>query len=165
MLPNEFAKKGDEAGHQTALFAWANAARLYGFTRAWGWAEGEGLPDWDGITVVVPELKWMFHIPNGGSRGNGRDAMIRGAQLKAQGVKAGVCDIMLPVVRGKWAGLFIEMKKPDQRSVTGKGKGGVKSDQKEFGDFVSNQGYGYTVCYSWEEAARVVEGYLLWGKG
>ena len=51
------------------------------------------------------ELKWMFAIPNGGYR-NPREA----ANLKRQGVKAGVSDIFLPLPTDKYHGLFIEMK-------------------------------------------------------
>ena len=39
-----------------------------------------------------PELEYIYHVPNGGSR-NAREA----ANLKAQGVKPGVPDLELPV--------------------------------------------------------------------
>ena len=42
-----------------------------------------------------PELEYMFAIPNGGYR-HYRTA----ADLKSEGVKSGVPDIMLPVARG-----------------------------------------------------------------
>lgn len=38
-----------------------------------------------------PELEYIYHVPNGGSR-NAREA----ANLKAQGVKPGVPDLELP---------------------------------------------------------------------
>ena len=41
-----------------------------------------------------PELEYIYHVPNGGSR-NSREA----ANLKAQGVKPGVPDLELPVAR------------------------------------------------------------------
>ena len=59
----------DESGHQEALFSWA-AYR----------------------TGLMPELQYMYHVPNGGKR----DAATAVA-LKRQGVKAGVPDIMLDV--------------------------------------------------------------------
>lgn len=140
MKPEDIAKSGTEAAHQTALFAWAALnIRTY------------------------PELKWMHHIPNGGSRGNDkRSAMIRGAQLKQQGVKIGVADIFLPVKRGDFSGLYIEMKKPDQKPKRD-GKGGVSDEQQEFGDFVREQCFGWSVCYSWNEAAELIESYLNHG--
>ena len=48
-----------------------------------------------------PELELMYHIPNGGSRNK-----YEAANLKLQGVKAGVPDICLPVARGKFHGLY-----------------------------------------------------------
>ena len=90
MKPEDLAKSGSEAAHQTALFAWA-ALQL----QRW------------------PELRWLHHIPNGGSRGDtAQGRQIRGAQLKAQGVRTGVADLCLPVKRGAYSGLYIEMKKP-----------------------------------------------------
>ena len=44
------------------------------------------------MSASHPELKLLFHIPNGGSRNK-----IEAAKLKAQGVKPGVPDICLPV--------------------------------------------------------------------
>jgi len=49
----------------------------------------------------------IYAIPNGSSRGsNKRAAMIRGAQLKAEGVTRGVPDLHVP----EW-GLWIEFKR------------------------------------------------------
>ena len=70
----------DESGHQEALFSWA-AYR----------------------TGLMPELQYMYHVPNGGKR----DAATAVA-LKRQGVKAGVPDIMLPAARAGYHGLYIE---------------------------------------------------------
>ncbi len=61
----------DESGHQEALFSWA-AYR----------------------TGLMPELQYMYHVPNGGKRDKATAAV-----LKRQGVKAGVPDIMLPAAR------------------------------------------------------------------
>lgn len=47
-----------------------------------------------------PELEYIYHVPNGGSR-NAREA----ANLKAQGVKPGVPDLELPVARGAYTDL------------------------------------------------------------
>ena len=138
MTPEQLAKPDTEAAHQTALFCWAalNAER------------------W-------PELRWFHAVANGGSRGdNKRSAMIRGGQLKAQGVKAGISDTFLPVKRGAWSGLYIELKKPSERPKREGSRGGVTDEQAEFGVFVMTQGFGFVVCYGWDEAARIVEQYL-----
>jgi hypothetical protein len=137
ITPERLARSGTEHGHQAALFCWRASA-----------------------LVEYPDLKWMFAIPNGGQRG-----IVNATRLKAEGVRAGVSDIFLPVVRmgqGRYyAGLFIEMKKPSVRPKRS-GAGGVSDDQSEFGKAVQAQGYGYAVCYSWEEARDVITAYLRW---
>ena len=94
-----------------------------------------------------PELRLLFHIPNGGSRGKAE-----AARFKAEGVKAGVPDLFLPVARGSWHGLFIEMKRR---------KGGRASeDQKAWISALAKQGYLAQICCGWEEAADLLVFYL-----
>lgn len=112
-----------EAQEQRALFQWA------------GYAEQQ-----------YPELKLLHHIPNGGKR-DVRTA----ANLKKEGVKAGVPDICLPVTRGQYHGLYIELK-------TVKGK--VQKNQKEWLNALNSEGYATKVCYGWLEAKEVIEKYL-----
>lgn len=187
MTPETLAKSGSEAAHQTALFAFCAVACQHGFKKAWDWAEtgkiaqgcsmGVGC-DESGVCFAdahgdssqccgscpVPELRWLHHIPNGGSRGDDeKSRRIRGAQMKAQGVKQGVADVCLPVRRGGWSGLYIEMKKPAEKPKREGSKGGVSDDQAEFGAFVQSQGFGWIVCYSWEDAAAVIEQYMEQG--
>lgn len=139
MTPEQLAKSDTEAAHQTALFCWASLHRF-----------------------KYPELEWMHHIPNGGSRGgDARSAGIAGARLKAQGVKAGVADVFLPVRRGAYSGLYIEFKKPALRPKKPGTKGGCSDEQLAFRDFVTVQGFGWVVCYTWEDAVGVIERYLL----
>ena len=141
MTPGQLAKSDSEAAHQTALFAWAALQ-----VKRW------------------PELRWLHHIPNGGSRGDdAKSRAIRGGQMKAQGVRTGVSDISLPVKRGPYSGLYIEMKKPGKKPKREGSKGGVSDEQAEFGAFVQSQGFGWCVCYSWEEAARIIEQYMEQG--
>lgn len=93
-----------------------------------------------------PELGLLFHIPNGGSR-NKAEA----ANLKRQGVKAGVPDLFLPVPRGAYHGLFIEMKY---------GKNKQTASQREWQISLSKQGYLAVVCYGFYDARDAVEKYL-----
>jgi hypothetical protein len=94
-----------------------------------------------------PELEWMFAIPNGGSR-NKRE----GALLKAEGVKAGVSDIFLPVPRCGFHGLFLEMKKEHK---------GITSElQIDFQRFALSQGYLAVVCHGAPKAKIVLDIYL-----
>ena len=94
-----------------------------------------------------PELELLFHIPNGGSR-NKAEA----GRFKAEGVKAGVPDLFLPVARGEFHGLFIEMKRIDG--------GRVSAEQKAWMDKLRAQGYEAVVCRGWEGASEALLRYL-----
>lgn len=161
MTPSQLARSGSESAHQIALFAWASVAHNFGFEAAKLWSDGHSQEVEPLLEPKVPELKWMHHIPNGGSRGNDvKSQMIRGAKLKAEGVRSGVSDICLPVRRGSCSGLYIEMKKPTEKPKREGSKGGVSEEQREFGTFVQSQGFGFVVCYTWEEARDIIIAYL-----
>ena len=93
-----------------------------------------------------PELKLLFHIPNGGKR-----SATEAARFKAMGVKSGVPDLCLPVPRGGFAGLYIEMKY---------GKNKPTDNQREWIADLKEQGYKVVVCYGGTEATAVLEEYL-----
>ena len=113
-----------EAQEQSMLFSWAAMA-------AGKW----------------PELALLHAIPNGGSRN-----LLEAVHLKQQGVKAGIPDIHLPVARGGWHGLYIEMKRQ---------KGGrVSVEQKRMLLALREQGYEAVVCYGCEDAIKVIKEYL-----
>ena len=98
-----------------------------------------------------PELALLHHIPNGGSR-DLREAH----NLKEQGVKRGVPDMCLPVPRGGWHGLYIELKRQ---------KGGRVSDEQRWWlAQLTKQGYLAVVCLGWEDAADTITDYLKEGK-
>jgi hypothetical protein len=58
---------------------------------------------------VLEEFKLPFAIPNQ-SYGRTKADMLRGRKLKAEGRKAGIPDIFVPVPNEEYNGLFIEMK-------------------------------------------------------
>lgn len=89
----------------------------------------------------------LFHIPNGGWR-DFRTAK----RLKSEGVVAGVADLFLAIPKGKFHGLFIEMKR--------EGGGRQSKTQKEFEKAVRERGYGYALCHGWQEAASAIRLYL-----
>lgn len=110
-------------------------------------AEQVALIRWTEIfSHKVPELKMIFHIPNGGSRNR-----MEAANLKMQGVKAGVPDLMLAVPAGGMHGLFIEMKY---------GKNRTTKKQDEWIADLKKYGYETAVCYSAEQAAKKIMDYL-----
>lgn len=94
-----------------------------------------------------PELKLLHHIPNGGKRN-----IATAARLKKEGVKAGVPDLFLPAPKGKWHGLYIEMKAP---------KGTTSEKQKWWIENLKKQGYCVVVHYSWEAAKDTIICYLM----
>jgi len=94
----------------------------------------------------TPELKLLFAVPNGGKR-NKRVA----EKLKAEGVKAGVPDLVLPIARHGKNCLFIEMKSPDGR---------VRPNQIWWQDQLEKHGNASIVCYGWESAKTAIIGYL-----
>lgn len=113
-----------ESAEQEALFRWAN------------WMEGQH-----------PELALMFYVPNGGSRNS-----VEAANLKRQGVKPGVPDLFLPVPRGIYHGLFIELKRY---------KGGrVSKEQTEWMAALRTMGFVAEVANGWEQAAEIISIYL-----
>lgn len=115
--------KQEEHREQVFLFAWA------------AWA-----------VMERPELALLFAVPNGGLR----DA-VTGKRLKDEGVKAGVPDIILPVPRGAYHGLFIELKA---------GKNRPTAEQRGWLEALEGQGYRAAVCYGAAEARALIEEYL-----
>ena len=113
-----------EDSEQAALFEWA--------------AYNEG---------KYPELRMLYAIPNGGKR-HIKTAMT----MKRTGVKKGVPDICLPVPRGGYAALYIELKRT---------KGGrTSTDQKIWMNKLQELGNCALVCKGWQEASDVLIKYL-----
>lgn len=116
--------EGTEAGEQEALFRWAAMSE-----------------------AKYPALRLLHHVPNGGLR-SARSA----ARLKAQGVKPGVPDLCLPVARGGYHGLYIELKRA--------GGGRISDAQAWWIDTLTREGYWACVCEGWARAAGIIERYL-----
>lgn len=98
-------------------------------------------------TGKYAELCMLHHIPNGGKRS--KSEAIR---FKAEGVKPGLPDICLPVARGGYHGLYIELKRRKGGTVSGEQQGWIKA--------LTREGYRATVCKGWEEAAAEIVSYL-----
>ena len=121
-------QQGTESAEQMALFRWATLQ-----------------------SGKHPELNAMYHIPNGGMRHKAT-----AARLKAEGLKAGVPDICLPVPMGKYAGLYVELKV---------GKNKPTKLQQEWLDTLASYGHKAVVCYGWEDAMKVILDYIKGGRG
>lgn len=135
--PWQYAETNSEHGHQTALFMWASVAKQ-----------------------LEPRLDLLFAIPNGGKRDG-----ITASRLKAEGVKSGVPDLMLPVpsaaAKGlsgvSYSGLFIELKRPKSgRGIAGK----ESTQQSEWSKRLNEQGYFACARIGWISAKYVICIYL-----
>lgn len=135
ITPEQLAASGSESGHQKALFCYAQQSG-------------------------IPELKWLFAVPNGFF---GLPA--QKAKMLAEGLKPGVWDIHLPV--SKWrgdpggneykvCGLWIEMKHERMRN---RKDGGLTAEQISFKQDLQGD-YEFVVAYSWQEARYAILRYL-----
>ena len=97
-----------------------------------------------------PELRLLHAIPNGGHR---HKAVA--ARMKAEGVRRGVPDVFLPIPRGAFAGLYIEMKTR---------RGRVSDEQRRWIEALRAQGYRAEVCREWNAARELIEQYLNGGE-
>lgn len=113
-----------------------------------------------------PELACAYAIPNAAKR-----SAHQGAWMKAEGMKAGVPDVVLPVMRTVWdpetqesrsgvlprggrnyGGLYIEMKSPDKYP---------RPNQREWADRLEAAGQKVIRrCTTWQEAAKHMLEYL-----
>ncbi|KKL94044.1 hypothetical protein LCGC14_1868590 [marine sediment metagenome] len=114
-----------EHDEQVALFEWA----------AWQ------------VNLGVEPLRWLFAIPNGGLRNKAT-----AGKLKAEGVKAGVPDVMLPFPSQNYNGLFIEMKFGNNKPTP---------KQIEWLAWLNGMNYQAKVARGFEEAKQIIEDYLL----
>ena len=128
LTPERLAHSGTEHGEQTALMQWTVInGRLY------------------------PDLDLLHAIPNGGDR-----SPSVASALKAEGVKSGVPDLCLPVPRGMYAGLYIEMKKQTEYKKT---RGGRSENQARWHLRLVAQRYAVVTCYGWGAAAMAIKDY------
>ena len=118
------APAASEHDTQVAVFAWADASG-------------------------IEALEMLHATPNGGYRPEHI-----GAQLKAEGVKAGYPDISLDCARGRWYGLRIELKV---------GKNRPSAAQMLWIEKLRRYGYLAVVCYGFEDARNTILSYLALG--
>ena len=88
----------------------------------------------------------LFAVPNGGAR-----SKATAGRLKAEGVVAGISDLLFLVARGKYHGLCLETKTP---------KGRQSPEQKEWQKKVEAQGFLYKTYRNFDEFRAIVERYL-----
>jgi hypothetical protein len=113
--------------------------------------EQQRIIEWCNLNLKrYPALEWIFAIPNGGKR-NKPEAF----RFKTAGVKRGVPDMCLPVPRGQYSSLFIELKRT---------KGGTLShEQAIWIEALNSNGCRAVVCKGAQEAIAEIENYLRGG--
>lgn len=96
-----------------------------------------------------PELAWLYAIPN--ERMDPKERV----RMAAEGAKAGVPDLCLPVARGGYFGLYMESKVNGQQP---------RPEQDEWLQALAENGYYCQVCQGYDELIATVELYLSWPK-
>jgi hypothetical protein len=148
-------KTGTEHAHQVALFMWANMAEQFGLKAADDpnsyKIAGAAKSSLNSYNDKMPQLRWLHAVHN-----QGHGDAIRGAKAKAEGVKAGVGDIFLPVPMWDYTGrndygLYIELKV---------GKNNPSDVQLKFIYDMTVAGYQAKVAYGWLEAQKIILDYL-----
>jgi len=92
----------------------------------------------------------LYAIPNGGKRNIGV-----ARKLKAEGVKKGIPDLHLPVARGRYNSLYIELKTQ---------KGRLTADQAEVIALLEEENNKVVVAYGHEQAEKAIVKYLTLNK-
>lgn len=88
----------------------------------------------------------LFAVPNGGRRDE-----VTAAKLRAEGVLAGVADLILLKSNDNYGALLIEMK-------TARGR--QSEAQRQWQSRIILDGYKYVVCHSFDDFRREVTDYL-----
>lgn len=120
-----------EHEHQKALIQWAWHTKL---------------PPASDVELGAPVAWYLFAIPNGGAR-----SLREGARLKAEGVKPGVSDLLLPLRRHGLAGMWLELKAPGEKP---------SKVQREWLARMALAGYRAEWRDDWRDAAAALSDYL-----
>lgn len=115
----KLANSGSEHGHQRAFFGWLNYVSFRG---------------------LYPLAGLCYAVPNGGKRDPAT-----AARLKAEGVKAGVPDVVYPVPRQRFASLYMELKVD---------KGRASEVQEWWHAQLRACGHAVAVCWGWQAARQ-----------
>jgi hypothetical protein len=72
-------------------------------------------------------------------------------KMMQMGYRKGTADLFIMELRGKYAGLWLELK-----TLTG----GISAGQPEFGIDCEKRGYSYAVAHGYEDAIKILKWYL-----
>lgn len=145
------ARKRTEAT-PSQLYATRGAGRHYGEHE-----EQAALIQWARyMRGQIPELRLLHSVPNGGARPQrtdrrGRTYSPEAVRLAEEGLEPGIPDLHLPVGRGEYYSLYIEMKY---------GKNKTSPEQDEIIELLRAEGNKVVVCYSWLDGRQAIMDYL-----
>ncbi|WP_129138807.1 VRR-NUC domain-containing protein [Modicisalibacter coralii] len=100
-------------------------------------------------TPVAPAFANTYAVPNGGTR-HSKEA----ANLKAQGVKSGVSDLVIAVPRGGYHGLYLELKATPPHGAS------LAQSQREWLARMEAAGYCAALARGIDEARAVITEYM-----
>lgn len=133
LTPEQLAKSGTEDGTHSAII---QACAIH-------------------LAPMYPLLELIYHIPNGGSRGNDRkSAQIAGAQMTRLGTKAGTPDMCVPIPRHGYGALYVEVKSPD-------GKGTLSAAQVDRIKRLTLAGNFCAVVDDWKDGYNLIRNYIF----
>jgi len=89
----------------------------------------------------------FYHVPNGGKRN-----WLEAVKFKRLGVKAGIPDLVIPMARKGYHGLYIELKRVSS--------GALSDNQKYWLEELKRQGYDCFVAHGADELIEYVKNYL-----
>ena len=123
LLPNKEACQKSEHELQRSFFMWLS-----------------------NYVLDCPNLTLIHAIPNGGSRDK-----ITASNLKAEGVKAGIPDVFIPIPNGKYHGMYIEFKVKTNKP---------SEEQRIIMLMLDAQGYKVICCNDLDTAKAEFESYM-----
>lgn len=124
MFPTVTKKRNDyEFQHQVALFNWSAL-----------------------MSTVYPELKLMRGSMNGVHL-----TPAQAGKAKAAGMKKGEPDVMLPVRRGEYTGIAVELKYGNNKPTP---------EQIDYGARLKAEGWMVAYSWDWQDAAELIQKYL-----
>ncbi|MHC8342490.1 VRR-NUC domain-containing protein [Pseudomonas sp. RT6P73] len=102
------------------------------------------------LRIRMPDVAdLIYHVPNGGHR-----LKKVAADLKGQGVAAGVPDLVLTMARGGYFGLYIEFKATPPNAAP------ISDSQHKWIRKLNDQGYLAVVCRGHFDAMEQIRAYL-----
>ena len=107
--------------------------------------------------IQFADLHWwgplLLMVPNGAFlAGNPKERAIRCHQLKAEGLRPGVPDLLLAYPYRELSGCWIEMKRPDG--------GQPSAEQRRYHAMLVRAGYCVHVCHGADSAIAQLKTYL-----